>query len=428
MIKNELCKLKSEMLKKIEDIHELEVELVQIEGHNTSSKINRQQINNLAHRNEEVMNEIRRMLSESQTPARSRSNCQATASRIIEEYSREAQKALGSEPHALQRHLEQRFDLLRAQIDQEYQFLAQRCQVLHDKFERSGGSSNANEVECLRTLVQSAKDKYERERNFLYKDFESDVYLSHHFARDKADLESQVARHQAKMAMQLKGLSAVGQTGQPHSRSTSVQSKVTSEGCFLTEEEEAIRKISERIFQVKARLVDSAGQSSGDEADTKELAQLNEQIKAIKARMLAKGDQLHEAKQQRQRSHRDRPLNSTASSASPPTHANANTNTNAGPVYLPVSHVTTSRRANSSGHKKAFVEGSFKAEPVQVCVDSHSGSTHFYHQTNVSSKSHSHSHAQSHAQSHSRDHNNRQAYFAVDKSQAKNISCSPDRK
>ena len=123
------------MLKKIEDIHELEVELVHIEGHNTSSKINRQQITSLAHRNEEVMAEIRRMLGEGGQ------RLPATAARLVAEYSREAREAREArQPHALQRHLQQRFHLLRGQIEQEHGFLAARVQVLRERLHRCGAA------------------------------------------------------------------------------------------------------------------------------------------------------------------------------------------------------------------------------------------------------------------------------------------------
>ena len=76
-IQTELEKLKSEMLQKIKDIHQLEQELVIIEGHSSldKNKLDEMDITNNAleltsnvHRNEEVMAEIRTMLKDMVQP------------------------------------------------------------------------------------------------------------------------------------------------------------------------------------------------------------------------------------------------------------------------------------------------------------------------------------------------------------------------
>ena len=116
---------------------------------------------------------------------------------------------------------------------------------------KQGVSVDASELECLQSLVQSAKEKYERERNSLYKDLEGDGHLGEHFARDKQGVEALLSRGQAHLERLVRELAA-SWTQRPLSR----------EGQdFLTEEEAAIRRISERIGQVKARMT---GESDAD--------------------------------------------------------------------------------------------------------------------------------------------------------------------
>lgn len=393
------------MLHKIEDIHELEVELVNIEGHNTSSKINRQQINNLAHRNEEVMNEIKKLLNENRsTNATKGPNCHLTATKIIEEYSKEA-RMLDQEPGALQHNLQQRFEQIRTQIDNEYLFLKSRFKVIEEKMERGelqAFNMNINEIECLKTLIKSATEKYEREKHFLFKDFENDVYLSHLFAQQKNELEQCLLHNQNELQLLMRKL----YSNLPGYAQKSAK-KPEHETSFLTEEEEAIKKISQRIMTIKAK-IDKRGNcesvSSCDEADNKELMYLNEQIKTIKSRMLIKGVELNKRKKSSNEA-----FLSSAHSFSHTSFENGNSyQQQQGPVYLPVNHV---RQRNVS---PGYAERNFKAEPVQVCVDSHSGSTNYFE----------HKVQRELAQ----QHREKKAFFAVDTVGANNFSCSPDRR
>ena len=358
------------MLKKIEDIHELEVELVKLEGQNTSSKLNRQQINNLAHRNEEVMSEIKRMLH--QNPPSVSGGDQPTPS--------------------LQHHLQQRFEHLRSQVDNEYQFLKTRFKQLEEKFRRGGDAhnfnANINEIECLKNLIQSAKEKYEREKHFLFKEFANDPYLSNVFMQQRNELESCLARYQADLQLLMRHLySSLPSYGSLNTQRTNHDSS------FLTEEEEAIKKISERISVLKARidskpaatkrLKSGLDGTSSDEMDNKELLHLNEQIRLLKSHMLAKGNELNKRKKNSNEAYL---LNSTGGSFNNTAHA--------GPVYLPINH------ARPSTH---FRETNFKAEPVQVRLNSES-QNYFQHEARE------------------------QKFYVVNKSGAKNLSCSPDRR
>ena len=357
------------MLKKIEDIHELEVELVKLEGQNTSSKLNRQQINNLAHRNEEVMSEIKRMLHQS-PPA----SDQPIAS--------------------LQHHLQQRFEHLRSQVDNEYQFLKARFKQLEEKFRRGGDANNfnanINEIECLKTLIQSAKEKYEREKHFLFKEFANDSHLSNVFMQQRNELESCLVRYQADLQLLMRHL----YSSLPSYSSLNTQ-RTNHDSSFLTEEEEAIKKISERITVLKARIDSKPAASkrlkqgiegtSSDEMDNKELLHLNEQIRLLKSHMLAKGNELNKRKKNSNEAYL---LNSTGS---------FNNTANAGPVYLPINH------ARPSTH---FRETNFKAEPVQVRLNSES-QNYFQHEAREQTQT---------------------RFYVVNKSGAKNLSCSPDRR
>jgi len=227
------------MLQKIEDIHQLEVELVQIEGHNASSKINRAQINSLAHRNEAVMAEIKRMLSDTKSPL--------TATKIIEDYSKEAQRLqqhLSNNPNSLQNNIEQRFDHLRTKIDKEYSFLKSRFYSLDAKLRQDGLSAHVAEAECLRSLIASAKEKIANEISFLCKDYDHDVYLVHHFGVHRMALEAAVTRHQSDLEMLTRDLNIA-------SGWDSTSSQQRKEASFLNEEAEQIKKISQRIKQVR---------------------------------------------------------------------------------------------------------------------------------------------------------------------------------
>ncbi len=231
------------MLQKIEDIHQLEVELVQIEGHNTSSKINRAQINSLAHRNEAVMAEIKRMLSDTKSPL--------TATKIIEDYSKEAQRLqqhLSNSANSLQSCIQERFDHLRTQIDKEYSFLKNRFYSLDGKLRKEGLSAHLAEAECLRSLIASAKEKFTNEIGFLCKDYEHDVYLVHHFGVQRMALEAAVTRHQSDLQMLTRDLYSA--------ESWDISSRQSKEASFLNEEAEQIKKISQKIKQVKYSLLE----------------------------------------------------------------------------------------------------------------------------------------------------------------------------
>ncbi len=144
-----------------------------------------------------------------------------------------------------------------------------------------------------------------------------------------------------------------------------------------------------------------ADASSGDEADTRELAQLNEQIKHLKAQMLAKGNELSKRPPKSKSASNEAFINTTNTTTTTTTNISPACT---GPVYLPVHHLQRNRSLSPATAQNLFVEGSFKAEPVQVCLSGESN--YFQHQTPHSSRN----------------------YFAVDKANAKNLHCSPDRR
>jgi hypothetical protein len=379
-IQNELTKLKSEMMQKIEDIHELEHELVKLEGNNASSSKssnnNRQGINNLAYCNEEVINEIRKLLKENghyihqqersshHKNNNNNNNKKLTVNKVLEDYTKAAAEVtakymIQDDLTAIKESIQQRFDFLKNQIEQEYSFLRNRLRQLDEKC--LNHSTNQielnNEMECIKNLMRTSKEKYEREKNFLFKDLNTNEFIDRHFQTQKNQLERVIVERQNEMQSLLRNFysklpyntnnnnNAVSSTTASvvftnnHNRSElscNVTTATTNNSSFLTEEEEAIKKISEKIRYLKARIdskknrkkMSTASSSSATEyyedeeeedeeeemgqdedeeieqeltneyedEDETELYNLNEQIKILKTKMQMKGDEIGQHK------------------------------------------------------------------------------------------------------------------------------------
>ncbi len=138
--------------------------------------------------------------------------------------------------------------------------------------------------------------------------------------------------------------------------------KKDSDSSFLTEEEEAIKIISERIKTLKQKISLKQGTSksskksknnnrnysSSEDTDTKELLHLNEQIKVLKSKMLAKGSQLNKVK-----------LNSNNNTMEYNENFQKSQPSCSGPIYLPINHIN---RRNDSSNKNV----SFEIEPLEI--------------------------------------------------------------
>ena len=319
-IQKELDKLKKEMLKKIEDIHDLELELVKIEGCNSSSK-SHQQINNLASRNEEVMNEIRNMLKETTGNNEPPPVTRVTVTKILREYTKSTK--IIDEKHsndstnseykqilipdqsdyykATNLNIHQRFQLLNENIEKEFGFLKSRIEQLEDKV-KQGEKVSYYEVECVKSLTRGAREKYEMEKIFLFKEFSDEDGLK---TRILSELDRVLGEKHSEMQTMIRRLYSILPSNLQDSNTN------LSESSFLTEEEDAIKKISEKIRLLKAK-IDSKEKvkkkkkrannrneqmsSSSEDTDAKELINLNDQIKVLKERMISKGDELNKRK------------------------------------------------------------------------------------------------------------------------------------
>lgn len=315
------------MMQKIEDIHDLELELVKLEGNNNNNN-NRQEISNLAYRNEEVINEIRKILRENNYETR---NSNLTVNKVLDDYSK-TRLINNNDYLALKDGLQQRFDFLKTQIEQEYSFLRNRLRQLDEKCAKCKQldmNSLNNEMECIKTLMRTSKEKYEREKNFLFKDLNSNEAISQHFHSQKNHLERILNERQSELQSLMRNFYSKlpYNTNNLNETTTSFvitknRSEIscnltTNNSSFLTEEEEAIKKISDKIRCLKSKIdkkkykksittVTEETNSSNDycnnsnqdddddeeEYDETELINLNEQIRLLKSKMKMKGDEL----------------------------------------------------------------------------------------------------------------------------------------
>ena len=129
----------------------------------------------------------------------------------------------------------------------------------------------------------------------------------------------------------------------------------TVDSSFLTEEEDAIKKISEKIKFIKAKISSkepktsrrgkkSDGHSSSDDTDTKELQHLNEQIRQIKSKMILKGDQLNKMKKNSNDEFIQKSRQKKCS----------------GPIYLPINHISRRHSQNT-----------YQIRPANFCSQSY---------------------------------------------------------
>ncbi|CAF0855532.1 unnamed protein product [Brachionus calyciflorus] len=302
-IHNELEKLKVEMLQKIEDIHKLESELIKLEGHNSFKTSSNQ-------RNEEVMSEIRTMLRE--MVENSGQNSSLSSNRIYEEYSRTMKQFANTSPTLQLKKIEsdfietgeiyRKYHQFRTQIEQDCCFLLNQAKDLEFRLKTlQSVEQSMNEIEKFKNSVRIMEDNLEKGKFYLFRDLDClNTTQSNRLliTNLKGRIEKLLLEKHTELETVIKGL-------------ITVINKTNHDSSFLTEEEEAIRKISDRIKVLKAKIdaKDSLpvfskrykknrnySDGSSDDTDTKELKHLNEQIKFLKGKMLAKGDQLNQMK------------------------------------------------------------------------------------------------------------------------------------
>ena len=351
----ELEKLKAEMLQKIEDIHKLESELVKIEGHNS-------QKNGSSQRNEEVMNEIRSMLKDMME--NSGQHSVHSNNKIYEEYSRTMQRLTNTSPTIQLKKIEsdfietgeiyRKYNQFRNQIEQDCGFLFNKASDLEFRIKSSQYvEKSMNEIEKFKNSVRIAQDNLEKGKFYLFRDLDClNTTQSNRLliANLKGMVEKLLYEKHIKLEEVVKNLYAF-------------MNKNCDES-FLTEEENTIKKISDRIHVLRAKIdaKDSLpvfskrykhrNNSDGSEdTDTRELQYLNEQIKVLKTKMLAKGDQLNQIK-------------ATSSELfQNPSQSSCNT------VFLPINHIRNGEQLST-----------YRTEPLELydeCTSEYIASDNF---------------------------------------------------
>ena len=251
---------------------------------------------------------------------------------------------------------QQRIDFLKSQIEQEYSFLRNRLRQLDEKCYASYSVPLANEMECIKSLMKTSKEKYEREKNFLFKEIKStSEFLNEYFHSQRMQLDRVLSERQTEMQSLMRNFySKLPYTTGHHEivneaatadetiATTSIVINKSELSCtnssFLTEEEEQIKKISEKIRSLKAKIDskkirnankrnattittvtettansssvaeyystdhydqdlegdDKVGDADEIENDESEIIHLNEQIKILKSKMHLKANELHQ--------------------------------------------------------------------------------------------------------------------------------------
>lgn len=351
----ELEKLKTEMLQKIEDIHKLESELVKIEGHNSEK-------NGSCQRNEQVMNEIRTMLKEMMENS-GQQNVHSN-NRIYEEYSRTMQRLTNTSPTLQLKKIEsdfietgeiyRKYNQFRNQIELDCEFFINQANDLEFKIKSTQFvEKSMNEIEKFKNSVRITEDNLDKGKFYLFRDLDClNTTQSNRLliANLKGMIEKLLYEKHKKLETVVKNLYAF--------------INKNSDASFLTEEENAIKKISDRINVLRAKIdakdslpvfskrYKNRNNSAGSEdTDTRELQYLNEQIKVLKTKMLAKGDQLNQMK-------------ATSSEIfQNPSQSNSNT------VFLPINHFRSGEQLST-----------YRTEPLELydeCTSEYIASDNF---------------------------------------------------
>jgi hypothetical protein len=333
-IKSELEKLKSDMLRKIDDIRGLEQELVKIEGQNISTSLaNRNPSHMQIHRNEEVMNEIKNMLKDTMgNDPNAATNTIQTVSQVYEEYhkstmsNRELVRGMKSPSQTKARSLSSSHEkttmnscnlaeIFRIKIEQKYSCIKSQSKALEDFLSKcEDNKQRSNQIECFINVVRSIQENLNNEKHYLFVELKNQpIYLNpiimNNLKNNIENLLNEKLVETEKLINFFKSKIDCKENIQLINTVLNNNShNNNSESSFLTEEEECIKKISERIVQLKERihLKETQPRSkkskgnyndlSSDDSDTKELRKLNEQIRVLKSRMIAKGDQLNKVK------------------------------------------------------------------------------------------------------------------------------------
>lgn len=268
-------------------------------------------------------------------------------------------------------------DSFKSQIENEFSYLKAQAKTLDDRL-KSSQPPLLKEIEQFRQVIQSTQAKFDREKYFLFKDLNSQKHLNPIIV---ANIQNDLERNLNEKYLEFSNLIKNFYSSLPASSSTTCTTRIvttvnrsssfnhnrTVDSSFLTEEEEAIKKISEKIKFIKAKISTKApkvskraktkanlNESSSDDTDTKELAHLNEQIRQIKSKMILKGDQLSKMKKNSNDEFIEKSRQKTCT----------------GPIYLPINHLSR-RNMNANSSSGGGIGETFKVMPVNFCSQSY---------------------------------------------------------
>ena len=336
------------MLIKIDGIHELELQLVKIEG-NSKYDMNKNGNHTSMKDNNQIMIEIRATLREmihSQNMVNktaSTSNADGyTLNEMLEEVEKAATRTATSllstivQPHvqistspdlqsgtssSLSSGALSKIDAFKAQLEDQNNALKNKLASLEDKLKNFESSNvNVNEIEQLKDVILRTQRRFEEDKMKLVKEFENERNLTSNnnmmlMKKFKDELEIKINEKDQEMRNYLQTLHSFLPQQQQQQKSQKKQfvyneqvhqhvRESNVESSFLTEEEEAIARISERIHVLKSKL-DSKDNSESrsknrsedsDDTDTRELIHLNEQIRQLKSRMIQRNEKLNNIK------------------------------------------------------------------------------------------------------------------------------------
>ena len=434
------------MLMKIDSIHELEQQLVKIESNLRAADARKHGGSNYEtiQGNNHIMNEIRGTIREmihSQNMVNKTVSMNSadglTVNEMLEEVEKAATRTATSllstivKPQAkisvspdltsgasssLSTAALTKIDAFKAQLEDQNTALKQKLSSLEEKlrnFETTSSNTNANvnEIEQLKNLIIKTQRKHEEDKMNLLKEFENERNLTSNsnmmmMKKFRDELEKKMNEKDDEMRKYLQTLHSFmpqQQTEENVLYNEHVHRVCrTVESSFLTEEEEAIARISQRIHLLKAKIdskdnksKDRSGASDeSDDTDTRELIQLNEQIRQLKSRMIKKNQQLQRSKKEFQ--------------------VNPQSIMKHDKVYLPIQHI---KKHYSSEDNLHLLQNNFPVKS-KVFFDKPKPQ---YHHTNSKF-------VESYSVDSNDEQNENSKYFVINQSGSQELSCSPERR
>ena len=211
-----------------------------------------------------------------------------------------------------------KIDTFKEQLEDQNNALKKKIESLEEKLknlETSNINASVNEIVQLRNLIVRTQRHFEEDKIRLLKEFENERNLTANnsmliMKKFKDELELKINEKDNDMRKYLQKLQSMLPLSQvqkkiyvtnDHRIQQPCVRESTVESSFVTEEEEAIARISEKMHMLKSK-IDSRDNSQAhsknrndnsedfDDVDTKELIQLNEQIRQLKSHVIKKNN------------------------------------------------------------------------------------------------------------------------------------------